>query len=156
MRQTTTHLICAPTLGQPATVIDIHAAPGLWVGNDAPLVSLQAGGERLVVHAPSAGVVASLVVAVDDQVGSDELLLMMEIEEEESDWLALVDGLPPACAIADVPPVAAVHADLLQVSRDAAALAARLGVDLSQVSPGPDGVIDEGAVERWVRQALGR
>ncbi|WP_255988012.1 biotin/lipoyl-containing protein [Chitinolyticbacter albus] len=155
MPQTTTHLICAPALRCPATVTALHAQPGHWVHGDAPLVSLDADGAPVVVHAPAAGTVASFVVSVNDTVDSDELLLMMEIEEEDSDWLALIDGLPPACAV--TPTASSPQTgDILQVTRAAAALAARLGVDLSQVNPEAGGLINEAVVERWVRQALGR
>ncbi|GAA5784412.1 hypothetical protein GCM10007860_01230 [Chitiniphilus shinanonensis] len=156
MKQTTTHLICAPTLHGYARVEALLASPGDLVEADTPLISLVLDGEQLVVHASTQGVIESFVVMPEDEIGSDELLLMMEVEEPDDKWLDWMEGLPPACAAMPLPAaVADASEPLLQVTRSAAALAARLGVDLAQVHAGPSGVIDEAAVEAWVRQALG-
>ncbi len=140
-----------------ARVEALLASPGDYVEVDAPLISLLLDGEQLLVHASTDGVIESFVVALNDEIGSDELLLMMEVEEPDSEWLTWVDGLPPVCETS-LPVSASVEGTpepVLQVTRTAASLAARLGVNLAEVQAGPQGVIDEAAVEAWVRQALG-
>ncbi|UXY15674.1 hypothetical protein N8I74_01280 [Chitiniphilus purpureus] len=154
MKQTTTHLICAPTLPTPAGVSAFHVSTGQAVEAEAPLLSLALDdGQQVVVPAPGAGLVGSFAVTLGDTVNSDELLLMMEIEEPDNDWLALVDGLPAACAAAPVAtPI--ISGEILQVTRFAAQLALRLGVDLTEVPPNQSGIIDQEALEGWVRRQL--
>ncbi|KAF0812316.1 hypothetical protein IGB42_03306 [Andreprevotia sp. IGB-42] len=168
MPEIISHMICAPEFDGAARVTELHVANGDWVPHDGKLATIAWEDGVAVVHAPDEGSVSSLLVAVGDELGSGELLLMMEIEEKDSGWLP--DDLGPACAIptlaappAPAPASASPQAsrpalpagDVLQVSYAAASLAARLGVDLGVVAPGASGVIDTADVERYVRGRLG-
>ncbi|SMC27564.1 Biotin-requiring enzyme [Andreprevotia lacus DSM 23236] len=156
MPELISHMICAPEFDGAGHVIEIHVTTGDWVARDARLASVRWEDGEAIVHAPDAGSVSALLVGVGDMLGSGELLLMMEIEEADTGWLPL--DLPAACEVPALPsvrvPAAVVSSDVLQVSRDAAALAARLGVDLSQVQSGARGVIEQADVERYVRNRL--
>ncbi|XZG70547.1 biotin/lipoyl-containing protein [Chitinibacteraceae bacterium HSL-7] len=152
MTQTTTHLICAPQLEQDAAVDEIHVSPGQWVTAQTLLVTLNASDGAHVVLALAAGQVSTVLVAQGDPVGSDELLLLMEVEEEDEPW-AVSEG-EAVCVALESPMNEAVLTDVLQVTRSACGLAARLGVNLADVPPAEDGVVSEACVEAWVRQQL--
>ncbi|WP_035059500.1 hypothetical protein [Andreprevotia chitinilytica] len=155
MPETTSHLICAPEFDEIGHVVTIHVTTGDWAVRDGALVTLALPDGEVVVVAPDTGSISSLLIEVGEEITSGELLLMMEIEEQESGWLPL--DLPPACSALPVLQASSIaSADVLQVTRDAASLAARLGVDLSEIMPTADGVIDRADVERYVRQRLAR
>ncbi len=159
-KEYTTHLICAPEFAGHAIVLSLHHAQGDQVGPDDVLVTLRAADADIAIHAPAPGYVDRFMVAVGDQVEATGLLLMMEVEDEDGDWLEI---LPPPVQPGDddPPPLApgslAPRRDYLVVSLKAAQLAARLGVDLAEVMPGgAQGEIEEADVERHVRGLLRR
>jgi len=160
MPEIVSHMICAPEFDGAGRVTALHVTTGDWVASDAHLATVVWEEGEAIVHAPSEGSVSALLVAVGDELGSGELLLMMEIEEADSGWLP--SELPAACA---VPPLSSApfpaaspsftpESGVLQVRAAAAGLAARLGVDLSQVTAAGGGIIEAADIERYVRQRL--
>lgn len=156
----TTHLICAPQLVGAATIGALLVTPGQYVAADAPLLRLlvEEGGLQ-EVHAPEAGQVGSFTVALNEMVSSGDLLLTMEIEEKTTQLFPLLDEEPAFAAACSLPSVtetapAMVPMGSLQVAPAAARLAAALALDLAEVAPGPDGVVDEDAVTDHVRDIL--
>lgn len=155
----TTHLICAPDLPEAAEVLVFHVKPGQFVGADTLLMTLLAADQEWPVHAPDEGQIGSLMVEHGDFVNSNDLLLMMEIAEKPtSDWLLADEALPvDACPVEPVPIAISAHLaspapNLLSVSPAAAALAAKLGLDLSLICT--EEIIDEAAVLEFARQEL--
>ncbi|MBM3116577.1 hypothetical protein [Jeongeupia naejangsanensis] len=148
---TTTHLICAPDFDGVATVRALQYPVGAQIAGDARLLTLVFdNGSDQHVHAPEAGVLNGYVVAVGDPVRAGELLALMDIEETPTGWL-----FPPAATPATADAEQATDpVDWLMVSVDAARLAARLGVDLSELSV--PGRIDVADVEHFVREKLAR
>ena len=159
-KEYTTHLICAPEFAGHATVVSLHHAERDEVGPDDLLVTLRAAEADIAIHAPAAGYIDRFMVSEGDQVEATGLLLMMEVEDEDGDWLEILP--PPVQPGDDEPPSLppsghAARRDYLVVSLKAAQLAARLGVDLAEVVPGgPHGEIEETDVERHVRGLLRR
>ncbi|WP_081986729.1 biotin/lipoyl-containing protein [Chitinibacter sp. ZOR0017] len=143
----TTHLICAPELPEAAEVAVFHVKPGQQVAADTRLITLLAADQEWPVLAPEAGQVSSLMVEYGDFVNSNDLLLMMEIAE-----LPTGDLLLPADEPDSAQSAAPTSPSLLAVSPAAATLAAKLGLDLSQLQG--VAVIDEVAVYAFARQEL--
>ncbi len=154
----TTHLICAPQLDGAATIGAMLATPGEMVAADTPLVLLHVDGEAQEICAPEAGIVGSFVVERHDDVSSGDLLLTMEIEEKTLQLFPLLEeepGFAPACLLPEVAlPMSVKPRGVLTVAPEAARLASRLALDLADVPPGPDGVVDEDAVTDYVRDIL--
>ncbi len=153
----TTHLICAPQLEGAATIGTLLVAPGEHVETDAPLLMLHGPDMALEVCAPEAGIIGDITVAVHESVMPGDLLLTMEIEEKPFGWLPMVEEEPafaPACQLPYPEPAAPRANAPLQIDPVAASLAARLGVDLTEVAPGPDGVVDDEAITAHVRDIL--
>lgn len=154
----TTHLICAPQLEGRATIGALLAAPGSRVEVDAPLLQLQTEKQVLEVCAPETGIVGDYTVTLNENVESGDLLLTMEIEEKPFGFFPILEEEPafaPACLQAQPKPVPS-RSIPLQIAPEAASLAARLGVDLAVVKPGPDDIIDEEAVCAHVRDVMVR
>lgn len=154
----TTHLICAPEIGDAYQVSALLVAPGKHVPTDTPLVLLHGPTGTVEVCAPEAGIVGDYMVAVNEQVAPSDILLSMEIEEKPFGFLPMVEEEPdfaPACQLAypTERPARPVSGPL-QIETHAASLAAQLGVDLSEVRPSPDGIIDEEAIHAHVRDIL--
>ncbi|WP_432722912.1 hypothetical protein R0381_001407 [Jeongeupia wiesaeckerbachi] len=148
---TTTHLICAPDFDGVATVTALQYPVGTPIAGDARLLTLVFdNGSDQHVHAPEAGILNGYTVAAGDPVRAGELLALMDIEEAPTGWLFPPTATP---AVADNDR-AASPVDWLMVSVDAARLAARLGVDLSELAA--PGRIDVADVEHFVREKLAR
>lgn len=154
----TTHLICAPQLNGVATIGALLVVPGESVAADTPLLLLHLDGLAQEVCAPEAGLVGSFVVEKNEVVSSGDLLLTMEIEEKAMQLFPLLDeepGFAPACTLPEARSEAAARpGGTLTVAPGAASLAARLALDLAEVPPGPEGVVDEEAVTDHVRDIL--
>lgn len=155
----TTHLICTPQLDAPATIGALLVCPGDHVEADTPLMLLHGAGLTLEVCAPEAGIVGELVVALQESVSSGDLLLTMEIEEKPFGFLPMLEeepGFAPACQLPypEHRTVSVRSSAPLQVQPEAASFAARLGVDLADVQPGPDGIVDDEAIAAHVRDIL--
>ncbi|BCL76940.1 hypothetical protein JHS3_26760 [Jeongeupia sp. HS-3] len=143
---TTTHLICAPGFDGSATVTRLHHPVGAHVAADVALLTLTlADGSRQDVAAPEAGVLAAFTAEIGDRVLAGELLALMDIEEAPTGWL-----FPPEPA--GIEAAKDSSGGWLTVSVDAARLAARLGVDLSELAD--QGRIDVADVEHYVREQL--
>lgn len=157
----TTHLICAPQFNAHAVITALLVQPGAHVETDAPLVRLEGADFSLEVCAPEAGMVGEFMVEPGSSVTSNELLLTMEIEENPFGFLPMLEEEPafsPACLLAQTPPPATQNSsDIpLRVLPEAASLAARLGVDLAEVRPGVEGIVDDEAISAHVRDILVR
>ncbi|GHD65076.1 hypothetical protein [Jeongeupia chitinilytica] len=152
--ETTTHLICAPDFDGIATVTALHHPVGARIATDAALLTLTLGnGGIRQVHAPEAGTLGSFTVTLGDAVHAGELVALMDIEEAPTGWLFSPDesagnahsGTDDAAGGID-------PSRWLSVSVDAARLAHRLGVDLSELPAA--GRIDVADVEHYVREKL--
>lgn len=155
----TTHLICAPQLDVPTIVGAILSEPGDFVEADDPLVLLHGAGLSLEVCALEAGIVGYFTVKVGELVATNDLLLTMEIEEKPFSFLPMVEEEPvfaPACQMYPAKNPVADTSKSLQVTSEAANLAARLGINLVDVKPGQNGIIDDEAIIHHVRDILVR
>ncbi len=154
----TTHLICTPPLDGPATIESLLVSPGDHVEADMPLVRLHGNGIALEVCSPEAGTIGEFFVALQESVSSGDLLLAMEIEEQPFGFLPMEEEtvFTPACQLTypDRRTVVTRASVPLRVQPEAASLAARLGVDLAEVNPGTDGVVDDEAIATHVRDIL--
>ncbi|MBM5572935.1 MULTISPECIES: E3 binding domain-containing protein [Deefgea] len=153
----TTHLICAPELPHTVAVALFHVEPGQIVPRDTLLLTLECKGKTWPVLAPETGEISSFMVGMDEEVNTGDLLLLMEVEEEPTGFVYIEPEDAPS------PPIAPARNTLIQPSSSnplkitpaAAQLAARLGVDLSQVTAnGLTGEIGEREVEQYVRDIL--
>jgi pyruvate/2-oxoglutarate dehydrogenase complex dihydrolipoamide acyltransferase (E2) component len=148
----TTHLICAPELPQVVLATVFHVKPGQIVAQDELLLTLEYQGQSWAVHAPECGEVSRFVVAMNEEIHSGDLLLMMEVEEIPTGFL-LVENEEPVTYHITAPPQATSNA--LKITPAAAKLAARLGVDLSEITVNDlTGEIGESEVEQYVREVL--
>lgn len=154
----TTHLICAPQLNGMATIGALLVEAGAHVETDTPLVLLHSQDQALEVCAPEAGIVGDYTVKLHENVMPGDLLLTMEIEEKPFGFMPMLEEEPvfaPACQQAYPTPLSPSRSNVpLQVCAEAASLAARLGVDITDVRPGPDGVVDDESIAAYVRDVL--
>ncbi|WP_027468556.1 E3 binding domain-containing protein [Deefgea rivuli] len=148
----TTHLICAPELTHSVVASVFHVKPGQIVAQDELLLTLEYQGQSWPIHAPERGEVSRFVIALGEAAHSGDLLLMMEVEEIPTGFL-LAENEEPVSYHITAPPQAASSA--LKITPAAAKLAARLGVDLSEIKAnGLTGEIGESEVELHVREVL--
>ena len=159
----TTHLICAPQLEAPTIIGALLAEPGDYVEADDPLVLLYSAGMEHEVCAPEAGVIGYYTVNINESIASNDLLLTMEIEEKPIGFSPILDEEPEyaaACKQAE-PLTQLVKASYseqksLQISHDAAVLASKLGVNLTELKADEEGMINEEVVTEYVRDILMR
>lgn len=152
----TTHLICAPDLPHTVAVALFHVKPGQIVAHDELLLTLECQGQTWPIHAPGHGEVSRFIVAMDEEINSGDLLLMMEVEEIPTGFL-LAENEAPATyhSTAPTPAISIAATATLKIKPEAAKLAARLGVDLSEIKAnGLTGEIGEAEVEQYVREVL--
>jgi pyruvate/2-oxoglutarate dehydrogenase complex dihydrolipoamide acyltransferase (E2) component len=144
----TTHLICVPELDNTASVVALHVLPSQHVQINTPLLTLHCGDELVEICAPETGLVSHLMVTLLETVACGDLLVEMEIEEVPVQMFGTEElSFASECQL-DWP-----AAPLLSVSPPAAKLAAKLGVDLSTVTPqGPS--IETTDVEAHVRSIM--
>ncbi|PWV65759.1 dihydrolipoamide acetyltransferase family protein [Plasticicumulans acidivorans] len=142
-----------PDLGEGLTEAEIvawHVKVGDEVHADQPLLSVETAKAIVEVPAPRAGRVAALFGEVGDIVHVHDTLV--EFTNGDSDSGTVVGVLASAAsAQAGAPSPARAHAAAAQVRATPAvrALAARLGVALSDVTPsGHDGTLSSADVER--------
>lgn len=155
----TTHLICAPELDKAGAAATLLVQTGEQVEADTPLVRLHGPDWQLDICAPAAGLIGEIAISIRDRICSNDLLLTMEIEEQPFVLFPMLDTEPAFAPACQLPYCAtkpnASHAPL-QVLPEAASLAGQLGVDLAEVKPGPDGMLDSEAVTAHVRDILVR
>ncbi|MDR3412309.1 MAG: hypothetical protein P4L87_15440 [Formivibrio sp.] len=156
----TTHLICTPDLdGSSAAIVTMLVFPGDHVEMDDPLVLLRTDDNNLEVCAPEAGTIGEIVAKADDNVRSGDLLLTMEIEEKPFGFLPMMEeepGFAPSCQLPYPKHKTTGDHTPLKILPETASMAARLGVDLADVSPDMDGVIDNEAVASYIRDVMVR
>lgn len=158
----TTHLICAPQLELPTIIGALLAAPGDFVEADDPLVLLYSSGIQHEVCAPEAGYVGYFTVNLNETIHSHDLLLTMEIEEKPIGFSPFMEEEPthiPACKQAEPLKTSADTQKIssqksMQVTNEAAELAAKLGVNIAEVNADEDGIVDEDAISAYVRDIL--
>jgi pyruvate/2-oxoglutarate dehydrogenase complex dihydrolipoamide acyltransferase (E2) component len=151
----TTHLICAPQEEDEAVVGEYLVAAGQRVEADQILVVLHSSSGLLEVTAPEGGLIGQLLSAKNEIVQPGELLITMEIEEKPFGFMGIEEEpeYAPACQLS-YPEADFSPARTLSVVPSAARLAGMLALDLSEVQPGPDGMVDEEAVAAHVRDIL--
>jgi pyruvate/2-oxoglutarate dehydrogenase complex dihydrolipoamide acyltransferase (E2) component len=146
----TTHLICAPELTHSVVAAVFHVQAGQIVAQDELLLTLTYQGQSWPIHAPERGEVSRFVVALHEAVHSGDLLLLMEVEEIPTGFLLAENEEPVTYHIE-----ATSAQRALKITPAAAKLAARLGVDLSEIKAnGLSGEIGESEVEQHVREVL--
>jgi pyruvate/2-oxoglutarate dehydrogenase complex dihydrolipoamide acyltransferase (E2) component len=149
----TTHLICAPDLPHAVAVALFHVEPGQVVPRDTLLLTLECKGKTWPILAPESGEISSFMVEMDEEINTGDLLLLMEIEEAPTGFLVIEPEheTPPTPRA----PTRSLPSSALKITPAAAKLAARLGVDLSEVAAnGLTGEIGESEVEQHVREVL--
>lgn len=153
----TTHLICAPELPYAVLATRFHVKAGQIVMQDELLLTLEGQNQSWPIHAPEQGEVSRFIAQANEEVQSGDLLLLMEIEEIPTGFSLiepeedLIDYSTPP----ELTPPAQTFSRALKVTPAAAKLAARLGVDLTEIKAnGLSGEISETEVEQYVREML--
>ncbi len=155
----TTHLICAPELDNSGAMVTLLVQAGERVRIDTPLVRLVGQDWQMEVCAPATGLIGEIAVTEGSDIESNDLLLTMEIEELPFNFLPILEDEPafaPACQLPYAPVTPIRGKAPLRIMPEAASLAARLGVDLAEVKPDAEDIVDEEAIAAHVRDILVR
>ena len=167
--------IRVPDLGTPgkAKVIEILVSPGDQVSDDQSLITLESDKASMEIPSPHAGIVDSIAVSLDSELGQGDLILrlrsraaapMQKTTAEPSAAPAAIQSQPQPTTQAqprpDTPSPAATTAPGRTPTRVHAGpavrmLARELGVDLSQVEgSGPKQRILKEDLQAFVRRRL--
>ena len=167
--------IRVPDLGTPgkAKVIEILVSPGDQVSDDQSLITLESDKASMEIPSPHAGIVDSIAVSLDSELGQGDLILrlrsraaapMQKTTAEPSAAPAAIQSQPQPTTQAqprpDTPSPAATTAPDRTPARVHAGpavrmLARELGVDLSQVEgSGPKQRILKEDLQAFVRRRL--
>nr|WP_314901413.1 biotin/lipoyl-containing protein [uncultured Deefgea sp.] len=150
----TTHLICAPDLPHTVAVALFHVEPGQIVPRDSLLLTLECKGNTWPIYAPESGEISSFMVEMDEEINTGDLLLLMEVEEAPTGFLEIAPD-PSTQQIAPTPIRPLPPSGAPKITPAATQLAARLGVELSEVpANGLTGEIGEREVEQYARDIL--
>lgn len=153
-----------PDLGEglhEAEIVAWHVSVGDTVVADQPLVAVETDKAVVEIPAPWSGRIAALHGAPGDIVETGNALVDFADDADRTEFTGIVGDVSgpapppvPAAARAVTPaPRASVNAPgIVQASPAVRALAKRLGVDLSEVTPtGPGGLASAADVERAAR-----
>ncbi|MBD1597308.1 dihydrolipoyllysine-residue acetyltransferase [Pseudomonas typographi] len=160
--------IKVPDIGSAgkAKIIEVLVKPGDTVETDQSLITLESDKASMEIPSPAAGTVESVVVKLEDEVGTGDLILTLKVA-----------GAAPAATAAPAAPAAAAPAPATaQAAKPAAAapatapaasgakvhagpavrqLAREFGVDLAQVSAtGPHGRVLKEDVQAYVKSVM--
>ena len=163
--------IHVPDIGSAgkAKIIEVLVKAGDTVAADQSLITLESDKASMEIPSPAAGVVESVSVKLDDEVGTGDLILKLKVAGAAPAAQAPAQAAAPAAAPAAVAPAASKPA---AAEKPAAAptapagakvhagpavrqLAREFGVELSAVSPtGPHGRILKEDVQVYVKAMM--
>ena len=171
--QSTVQDIHVPDIGSSgkAKIIEILVKAGDTVEADQSLITLESDKASMEIPSPAAGVVESISVKLDDEVGTGDFILKLKVQGAAAP-AAPVQAAAPAPATAQAPAAAPAPAAKTEAAPAPAAapapkgakvhagpavrhLAREFGVELSAVSPsGPHGRIIKEDVQAHVKAMM--
>lgn len=164
--------IHVPDIGSSgkAKIIEVLVKAGDTVEADQSLITLESDKASMEIPSPAAGVVESISVKLDDEVGTGDFILKLKVAGAAAP-AAPAQAAAPAAAKAEAPAAAPAPAAKAQAPAPAAApapkgakvhagpavrqLAREFGVELSAVSPtGPHGRVIKEDVQAYVKTMM--
>ena len=165
--------IHVPDIGSSgkAKIIEILVKAGDTVEADQSLITLESDKASMEIPSPAAGVVESISVKLDDEVGTGDFILKLKVQGAAAPAAPAQAAAAPAPAKAEAPAAAPAPAAKAEAPAPAAApapkggkvhagpavrqLAREFGVELSAVSPsGPHGRIIKEDVQAHVKAMM--
>jgi len=165
--------IHVPDIGSSgkAKIIEILVKAGDTVEADQSLITLESDKASMEIPSPAAGVVESIAVKLDDEVGTGDFILKLKVQGAAAPAAPAQAAAAPAPAKAEAPAAAPAPAAKAEAPAPAAApapkggkvhagpavrqLAREFGVELSAVSPsGPHGRIIKEDVQAHVKAMM--
>ncbi|MEJ3575415.1 dihydrolipoyllysine-residue acetyltransferase [Pseudomonas fragi] len=165
--------IHVPDIGSSgkAKIIEILVKAGDTVEADQSLITLESDKASMEIPSPAAGVVESIAVKLDDEVGTGDFILKLKVQGAAAPAAPAQAAAAPAPAKAEAPAAAPAPAAKTEAPAPAAApapkggkvhagpavrqLAREFGVELSAVSPsGPHGRIIKEDVQAHVKAMM--
>ena len=165
--------IHVPDIGSSgkAKIIEILVKAGDTVEADQSLITLESDKASMEIPSPAAGVVESIAVKLDDEVGTGDFILKLKVQGAAAPAAPAQTAAAPAPAKAEAPAAAPAPAAKTEAPAPAAApapkggkvhagpavrqLAREFGVELSAVSPsGPHGRIIKEDVQAHVKAMM--
>lgn len=165
--------IHVPDIGSSgkAKIIEILVKAGDTVEADQSLITLESDKASMEIPSPAAGVVESIAVKLDDEVGTGDFILKLKVQGAAAPAAPAQAAAAPAPAKAEAPTAAPAPAAKTEAPAPAAApapkggkvhagpavrqLAREFGVELSAVSPsGPHGRIIKEDVQAHVKAMM--
>ena len=161
--------IHVPDIGSAgkAKIIEVLVKAGDTVAADQSLITLESDKASMEIPSPAAGVVESVSVKLDDEVGTGDLILKLKVAGAAPTAQAPAEAAAPAAPAASTPAAAPAAAEKPAAAPAAPAgakvhagpavrqLAREFGVELSAVSPtGPHGRILKEDVQVYVKAMM--
>ena len=161
--------IHVPDIGSAgkAKIIEVLVKAGDTVAADQSLITLESDKASMEIPSPAAGVVESVSVKLDDEVGTGDLILKLKVAGAAPAAQAPAQAAAPAAPAASKPAAAPAAAEKPAAAPAAPAgakvhagpavrqLAREFGVELSAVSPtGPHGRILKEDVQVYVKAMM--
>ena len=157
--------IHVPDIGSAgkAKIIEVLVKAGDTVAADQSLITLESDKASMEIPSPAAGVVESVSVKLDDEVGTGDLILKLKVAGAAPAAQAPAEAAAPAAPAASKPaaaekPAAAPAAPAgakVHAGPAVRQLAREFGVELSAVSPtGPHGRILKEDVQVYVKAMM--
>ncbi len=166
--------IHVPDIGSSgkAKIIEILVKAGDTVEADQSLITLESDKASMEIPSPAAGVVESIAVKLDDEVGTGDFILKLKVQGAAAPAAPAQAAAAPAPAKAEAPAAAPAPAAKAEAAPAPAAapapkggkvhagpavrqLARKFGVELSAVSPsGPHGRIIKEDVQAHVKAMM--
>ena len=165
--------IHVPDIGSSgkAKIIEILVKAGDTVEADQSLITLESDKASMEIPSPAAGVVESISVKLDDEVGTGDFILKLKVQGAAAPAAPAQAAAAPAPAKAEAPAAPAPAAKTEAAPAPAAApapkggkvhagpavrqLAREFGVELSAVSPtGPHGRVIKEDVQAYVKAMM--
>ena len=166
--------IHVPDIGSSgkAKIIEILVKAGDTVEADQSLITLESDKASMEIPSPAAGVVESIAVKLDDEVGTGDFILKLKVQGAAAPAAPAQAAAAPAPAKAEAPAAAPAPAAKAEAAPAPAAapapkggkvhagpavrqLAREFGVELSAVSPsGPHGRIIKEDVQAYVKTMM--
>ncbi|MFW0756585.1 dihydrolipoyllysine-residue acetyltransferase [Pseudomonas sp. H11T01] len=160
--------IHVPDIGSSgkAKIIEVLVKAGDTVEADQSLITLESDKASMEIPSPAAGVVESISIKLDDEVGTGDLILKLKVKGVAA-VAAPAPAAAPAAAKAEAAPVAAAPAPAAPAAAPAKPgakvhagpavrqLAREFGVELNAVSPsGPHGRVLKEDVQVYVKAMM--
>ncbi|AZC48130.1 MULTISPECIES: dihydrolipoyllysine-residue acetyltransferase [Pseudomonas] len=150
--------IHVPDIGSAgkAKIIEVLVKAGDSVEADQSLITLESDKASMEIPSPAAGIVESVAIKLDDEVGTGDLILKLKVKGA-APAAAKPEAAPAAAAAAPAAPTAAPAQPGAKVHAGPAVrqLAREFGVELNAVSPsGPHGRILKEDVQVYVKAMM--